>query len=120
MFSIPSTQVWAGHFTFVLGKIKCHPILPCAMVRAGKLLYRNLKIRVVVHHKCFKAIINVVIYFEANCSLEKCKLAFPRNLGKIAKPLQSLRTGSAAYKVKYQHSKEGQPTVLLLSAYECK
>lgn len=53
------------------------------MVRAGKLLYGNLKnIRVVMHHKYFKAIVNVVIYFEVNCSVEMCKLAFPRNLRK--------------------------------------
>lgn len=44
MVSIPPTEVWAGHFTSVPGKIKCHPLLPCAMVRAGKLLYGNLKI----------------------------------------------------------------------------
>lgn len=59
------------------------PCLPRVMVRAGKLLYGNLKnIRVVMHHKYFKAIVNVAIYFEVNCSVEMCKFSFPRNLRK--------------------------------------
>lgn len=45
-------------------------------------LWKLKNIKVVMYHKYFKAIINVVIYFEVNCSLEMCKLAFPRNLGK--------------------------------------